>query len=198
MNLLLLTLTLLTTTLTTATPTPRQDSLVWPYETYRYWVQTGNWKLDPQDQLLVVKNGNAADETTTIVTFNIPTTADGHKCKLLFDLWDRDVSSGSKQADVFTATRPTGASASDSNTQSVSLQSVSKEVADVIVQSREEHVGRISVSAPGTADWVLAYQGYPEFDCPAGQMVGFEFVGVNDEVAIRWDIGVTGPRVQVL
>ncbi|EIT74523.1 hypothetical protein AO1008_05148 [Aspergillus oryzae 100-8] len=197
MNLLLLALTLLTT-LTSATPTPRQMNILYPYETYRYWVQSGNWKLDPQDQLLVVKNGNAADETTSIVTFNIPPAADGHKCKLLFDLWDRDVSSGSKQADVFTATRPTGASASDSDTGSVSLQSVSKEVADVIVQSRDEHVGRISVSAPGTADWVLAYQGYPEFDCPAGQIVGFEFVGVGDEVAIRWDIGVTGPRVQIL
>lgn len=197
MNLLLLTLTLLTT-LTSATPTPRQMNILYPYETYRYWVQSGNWKLDPQDQLLVVKNGNAADETTSIVTFNIPPAADGHKCKLLFDLWDRDVSSGSKQADVFTATKPTGASASDANTDSASLQSVSKEVADVIVQSRDEHVGRISVSAPGTADWVLAYQGYPEFDCPAGQIVGFEFVGVGDEVAIRWDIGVTGPRVQIL
>ncbi|KNG80191.1 hypothetical protein ANOM_011405 [Aspergillus nomiae NRRL 13137] len=114
MNLLLLTFTLLTT-LTTATPTPRQDSLLWPYATYRYWVQTGNWVLDPQDQLLVVKNGNAADETTSIVTFDIPATADGHKCKLLFDLWDRDVSTGSQLADVFTATKPTGASASASD-----------------------------------------------------------------------------------
>ncbi|GAB1201184.1 hypothetical protein BDV32DRAFT_158256 [Aspergillus pseudonomiae] len=196
MNLLLLTFTLLTT-LTTATPTPRQDSLLWPYATYRYWVQTGNWVLDPQDQLLVVKNGNAADETTSIVTFDIPATADGHKCKLLFDLWDRDVSTGSQQADVFTATKPTGASASASDS-GASLQSVSKQVAEVIVQSRDEHVGRIHVPKPGTADWVLAYQGYPEFDCPAGQMIGFEFVGVNDRVEIRWDIGVTGPRVQVL
>ncbi|OGM43288.1 hypothetical protein ABOM_008660 [Aspergillus bombycis] len=196
MNLLILTLTVLTT-LTTATPTPRQNALLWPYATYRYWVQTGNWVLDPQDQLLVVKNGNAADETTSIVTFDIPATAEGHKCELLFDLWPRDVSTGSQQADVFTATKPTGASVSASDS-GASLQSVSKQVADVIVQSRNEHAGRIYVPVPGTADWVLAYQGYPKFDCPAGQMIGFEFVGVNDEVSIRWDIGVTGPRVQVL
>ncbi|KAE8395811.1 hypothetical protein BDV23DRAFT_193600 [Aspergillus alliaceus] len=196
MNLLILTLF---AALTTATTLRRQDNLLYPYETYRYWVQTGNWKLDPQDQLLVVKNGKPADETTSIVTFHIPQTAEGHKCKLLFDLWARDVSTGSQQADVFTATKPTGASVADANSDSTaSLQSVSKEVADVIVQARDEHVGRIRVPAPGTADWVLAYQGYPEFECGGERMVGFEFVGVNDAVEIRWDIGVTGPRVQVL
>jgi hypothetical protein len=180
-------------------PVRRDDSLLWPYATYRYWVQTGRWKEDPQDQLLVVKNGNQAEETTTIVTFSIPPSAQGHTCKLLFDLWDRDVSTGSQQADVFTATKPTGATFSANDADSAaSLQTVSKETAEVIVQSRNEHVGRIQVTAPGTANWIQSYHGYPEFACPAGQMVGFEFVGVNDQVTIRWDIGVTGPRVQVL
>ncbi|KAF7590362.1 hypothetical protein BBP40_002965 [Aspergillus hancockii] len=191
--------TLLLTTLASAAntfrPIRRDPTLLYPYATYRYWVQSGQWKEDPQDQLLVLKNGNAADETTTIVTFDIPASATGRTCTLLFDLWDRDVSTGSQQADVFTATKPRGASIS--STDVGATHSLSKETAEVIVQSRDRHVGRIRVTAPGTAEWVMSYEGYPTFECPAGQMVGFEYVGVNDAVAIRWDIGVTGPRVQV-
>ncbi|KAL4892235.1 hypothetical protein BDV59DRAFT_202751 [Aspergillus ambiguus] len=171
----------------------RQESLLWPYSTYRYWVNSGQWKEDPQDQLLIVKNGVLADETTTIVTFNIPTDLEGHTCKLLFDLWDRDVSTGTQEADVFTATKPTGAERS-----AVSLKTVAKQTAEFVVQSRDKHVGRIHITAPGTADWIQTYEGYPEFECPAGQVVGFEFVGVGDDVSVRWDIGVTGPRVQVV
>ncbi|KAE8154698.1 hypothetical protein BDV25DRAFT_135617 [Aspergillus avenaceus] len=179
-----------------ATPLTTRADLLYPYATYRYWVNTGNFKEDPQDQLLVNKNGNLADETTGIVTFNIPSSASGHKCKLLFDLWARDVSTGSQSADVFTATKPTGASISAEG--DAALKVLSKETAEVVVQSRDRHVGRIKAVIPGSAEWTMAYEGYPEFDCPAGQMVGFEFVGVGDAVAIRWDIGVTGPRVQVV
>ncbi|KAA8648090.1 hypothetical protein EYZ11_006164 [Aspergillus tanneri] len=173
-----------------------QDNLLYPYATYRYWVQTGQFKEDPQDQLLVVKNGNPADETTTIVTFDVTPDLQGKRCKLLFDLWERDVSTGSNQTDVFTATKPTGASLQSKDKAAV--QALSRETAEMVVQSRDVHTGRIKVTAPGQAEWVLSYDGYPEFDCPAGTMAGFEFVGVYDEVAIRWDIGVTGPRVQVL
>ncbi|PLB51281.1 hypothetical protein P170DRAFT_425526 [Aspergillus steynii IBT 23096] len=179
-------------------PHARADTLLYPYRTYRYWAQSGDFKEDPQDQLLVVKNGKPAEETTTIVTFDIGANLEGRKCKLLFDLWERDVSTGSQQADVFTATKPTGASAKEGEVSIQAVAAASKEVAEVIVQSRDEHVGRIKVTAPGVADWIMSYGGYPEFDCPAGEMAGFEFVGVSDEVAIRWDIGVTGPRVQVL
>ncbi|KAH8429375.1 uncharacterized protein LDX57_007039 [Aspergillus melleus] len=189
-------------TLATAASLPhaaRADTLLYPYRTYRYWVQSGVFKEDPQDQLLVLKNGNQAEETTTIVTFDISPDLQGRRCKLLFDLWERDVSTGSQQADVFTATKPTGAQAKEDGEVSVqAVAAASKEVAEVIVQSRDEHIGRIKVAAPGVAEWVMSYDGYPEFDCPAGEMAGFEFVGVNDQVAIRWDIGVTGPRVQVL
>ncbi|GES66510.1 hypothetical protein ATEIFO6365_0015005500 [Aspergillus terreus] len=175
------------------TKVQRQDSLLWPYATYRYWVNSGQWKEDPQDQLLVVKNGVLADETTTIVTFDIPADVAGRTCKLVFDLWDRDVSTGTQQADVFTATKPTGAERA-----AVSVETVSKQTAEFVVQSRDKHVGRIRVTAPGTANWIQSYQGYPEFECPAGQMVGFEFVGAGDNMSLRWDIGVTGPRVQVV
>ncbi|KAE8355477.1 hypothetical protein BDV28DRAFT_146149 [Aspergillus coremiiformis] len=189
MYLLILILAL---TLATATTPPTHDqTTLWPSETYRYWVQTGQWKLDPEDDLLIVKNTNPADETTAIVTFNIPETAAGHKCTLLFDLGADDISTGSQQVDVFTATKPTGALAESD------LRSVSRQV-DGIVWSRDAHVGRISVAAPGSARWILASLGYPGFDCPAGRVVGFEFVGVNDQVAMQWDTEVSGPRVRVL
>ncbi|KAI9039293.1 uncharacterized protein KD926_009735 [Aspergillus affinis] len=189
-------------TLATATRLPhaaRADTLLYPYSTYRYWVQSGDFKEDPQDQVLVLKNGNQAEETTTIVTFDISPDLEGKRCKLLFDLQERDLATGSKQADVFTATKPTGAQAKkEGEVSTQAVAAASKEVAKVIVQLRDEHAGRIKVAAPGVAEWVMSYDGYPEFDCPAGKLAGFEFVGVNDQVAIRWDIGVTGPRVQVL
>ncbi|EEH34302.1 hypothetical protein PAAG_05351 [Paracoccidioides lutzii Pb01] len=168
----------------------RQNDLIYPHRTFRYWVQTGALKEDPQDQLLVVKNGVAADETTTIVTFEVSSDLEGRRCKLLFDLWPRDVSTGSKQADVFTVINPP--------TQDFSAETVSRWRPAALAEtqrSRDIHQGRISVNVPGSAVWIQSFHGYPEFDCPAGKLFALEYVGVNDEVAIRWDIGVTGPRI---
>lgn len=174
----------------------RDEPLIYPYATYRYWVATGQIKEDPQDQLLIVKNGVAADETTTIVTFDFAPELEGRTCKLLFDLWDRDVSTGSQTADVFSVIDPPDSrSGSGSNSD---LSATSFETALALAQSRDQHVGRIHVPKPGTAEWVMSYYGWPEFPCPAGQLIGIEYVGVGDNVEIRWDIGVTGPRVQVL
>ncbi|KAL2851560.1 hypothetical protein BJY01DRAFT_244894 [Aspergillus pseudoustus] len=150
----------------------RQEAILWPHRTYRYWIATGAWKEDPQDQLLVVKDSNPLNESSTLVTWEVPADLAGRTCRLIFDLWDRDVSTGSQTADVFTSIEP---------------------------GRRDQHVGRIWVPKPGAAEWVFTLGGrVPEFACPAGELIGFEFVGVSDAVEIRWDIGVTGPRVLVL
>ncbi|KAL2859899.1 uncharacterized protein BJX67DRAFT_368529 [Aspergillus lucknowensis] len=152
-------------------PHSNPDTLIWPYRTYRWWVYDGHSKDDPQDQLLVVKDSNPRNESTALVTFDIAPELEGRKCKLILDLWDRDVSTGSQTADVFSSVSP---------------------------GNRDQHHGRVVVPKPGSAEWVLAMHGMPDFECPAGELIGFEFVGVGEEVGIRWDIGATGPRVQVL
>jgi hypothetical protein len=172
---------LATATLATAAAVPsagdahtlesRQETIVWPEATYRYWISSGASKLDPQDQLLVVKDRYPANESSTLTTFSIPPDVAGRTCKLNFDLWDRDHSTGSQTLDVFTSVSP---------------------------GHRDQHVGRIWVPKPGAAEWVFSFHGLPEFECPAGEVIGFEFVGVGDAVEVRWDIGVTGPRVFVL
>ncbi|KAL2826648.1 hypothetical protein BDW59DRAFT_160836 [Aspergillus cavernicola] len=174
MKLSVISLLLTAATLAAATPLSlenRQDTILWPHRTYRWWLWNGAIKEDPQDQLLVVKDTNPRNESSTLVTFDIAPELEGRTCKLIFDLWDRDVSTGSQTADVFTSVNP---------------------------GNRDQHVGRVYVPKPGSAEWVFAYQGLPTFKCPAGELTGFEFVGVGDEVEIRWDIGVTGPRIQVL
>ncbi|KAF5024514.1 hypothetical protein F66182_3454 [Fusarium sp. NRRL 66182] len=165
------------------------DTIIYPAGTYRYWVETGKTISDPQDQLLIVKNGKTADETTTIVTFEFDETARGKTCMLLFDLWDRDVSTGSKTLDVFTYSDPPSGPGTFSAADAAEWASLN---------SRDNHVGRIKVPKPGVATWEQSYQGWPRIPCPAGQLIGVEFVGVGDGVEVRWDIGVTGPRFRVL
>ncbi|KAJ3469597.1 hypothetical protein MRS44_003662 [Fusarium solani] len=82
------------------------EDIIFPAGTYRRWVQSGKIVQDPQDQLLIVKNGKAADETTTIVTFNFDQSTEGKTCELIFELWDRDVSTGTQTLDVFTWSDP--------------------------------------------------------------------------------------------
>lgn len=164
-------------------PIPPQD-LIWPAETYRYWVKTGETQLDPPEGL-VQKNGNQDEEITTLVNFQFPADLEGRTCRLRFDLWPRDTSEGSQRADVFTSLAPEGFSIASDGVWPPG-------------NKRDEHVGRIFVTAPGSAVWEQSYHGFPEFPCPAGRVFGGEFVGVGDEDKIIWDIGVTGPRIQVL
>lgn len=160
------------------------NDIIYPAGTYRRWIQTGTIVQDPQDQLLIVKNGNAADETSTIVTFDFDASTQGKTCELIFELWDRDVSTGTQTLDVFTYSDPPA-----------NLQQVSGFAS---ILSRDNHVGRVVVPKPGNATWVQAYQGWPTIPCPTGQHIGVEYVGVGDRVEVRWDIGVTGPRFKVL
>ena len=163
--------------------TPRQNTILWPHRTYRRWVQTGELKTDPQDQHLIVKNGNQAEETTAIVSFQFDESTKGKKCQLLFRLWPRDVSTGSRLLDVFTYKN-----LPDDEVGTLKMR----------VLERHEHVGRIKAEIVEEAEWVLQYDGWPVIECPAGETIGVEYVGVGDDVVVRWDIGVTGPRFQVL
>ncbi|KFH41606.1 hypothetical protein ACRE_076790 [Hapsidospora chrysogenum ATCC 11550] len=178
-----------------AAPTPDTrsadtTSILYPAGTYRYWVQSGKIKEDPQDQLLVVKNGKAADETTTIVTFDFDPSTQGKTCELIFELWDRDVSRGTRTLDVFTYSDPPG---------TVKTLASAADVARwASIKSRDNHVGRVKVPKPGNATWEMSFQGWPRIPCPAGRRIGVEYVGAGDRVAVRWDIGVTGPRFRVL
>ncbi|KAK3291403.1 uncharacterized protein B0H64DRAFT_244917 [Chaetomium fimeti] len=156
--------------------------ILYPSGTYRNWVQTGNIIQDPQDQLLVVKNGIPVEETTAIVTFDFPTDSQGKKCELIFELWgDRDHSTGSQTLDVFTYSDPPRV-----------LSDFAAEL-----KGRDVHVGRIVAPLQDNATWIQSYHGYPVIDCPAGQYLGFQYVGVDDAVEVRWDIGVTGPRFRI-
>ncbi|RJE24492.1 hypothetical protein PHISCL_03184 [Aspergillus sclerotialis] len=169
----------------------REDDKMYPHATFRRWVSTGQLVEDPQDQLLVVRNNNPAEETTAIVTFDFDPSLEGRTCKLMFELWARDTSTGSQTVDVFSTIDPP-------SSQSMSVAEASKALVMKMTQSRGEHMGRIKVPAPGTAEWIQSYHGMPEFPCPAGQLMGWEFVGVGEDITLQWDIGVTGPTVQVL
>lgn len=159
--------------------------LIWPSNTYRFWVQSKEVIQDPQNQLLVVRNDNLNDETTTIVTFAPRPDLEGRTCRLRFDLWDRDVSTGSHKADVFSWVGvPVG-------TFSVANLAVNRPA------YRDEHKGRITLPKPGMAEWIQSYDGYPEFPCPQ-ELMAVEFVSVGDKLELRWDIGVTGPRIEIL
>ncbi|KAH6974699.1 hypothetical protein EDB80DRAFT_595353, partial [Ilyonectria destructans] len=104
-------------------------------------------------------------------------------------LWDRDVSTGSKKLDVFTYSDP------PNGVQAFSAADAARWAE---IKSRDNHVGRIIAPKPGNATWETSFQGWPNIPCPAGQLIGVEYVGVGDNVKVRWDIGVTGPRFQVL
>lgn len=168
----------------------RDGAFIYPSATYRRLVSTGELEPDPQGELLVVKDGKAAHEATTIVTFDfdsVSSSLQGKTCKLLFGLGNGDVSTGSQTVDLFAYVDP----------PSSSEESASKRE-EPAMKWRDAQLGRIHVTAPGTADWIMSYYGLPEFECPTKGQQGMEIVGVNDAVTMRWDIGVTGPMVQVL
>ncbi|KAL4883494.1 hypothetical protein BJY04DRAFT_216316 [Aspergillus karnatakaensis] len=166
------------TALAASTPlSPRQTTILYPYRTYRYWINSGSVKEDPQDQLLVVKDRSPSNESSTLTTFWIPPEYAGRTCKLVIDLWDRDHSTGTQTVDVFTSVAP---------------------------GRRDNNIGRVYLPKPGRGEWVSRFGWSEEFECPVGGegegegLIGFEFVGAGDEVEVRWDIGVTGPLIHVL
>lgn len=157
----------------------RSTRFVSPKDTFLHYINTGVTNHDVYGRPLVVKNGKAAEETSAVVTFSFDGSFSGRRCRLRFDTSSGDVSKGSQQLDIFSVINP----------PTWPIQQPF---------SRDRHRGRIYVSVPGAAQWVQGYDGYPEFDCPVNQLIGYEFVGVYDYDIIDWHVGATGPRIEVL
>lgn len=67
---------------------------------------------------------------------------------------------------------------------------------------RKGHLGRLEIPAGGgKATWVMAFGNYltsPRSPCPpAGTVEGFEFVGVGDNIDVKWTQG-TGKGVRIM
>lgn len=161
---------------------------VFPSGTYVRYINSGETVSDPQDQLLVVKNGNFEDESSTIVTFQFDEDTEGLTCQLNFELSEDDTSTGTKTMDVFTWTNP----------EDLEALIAGENLKKPETKSRDEQAGRVAVSAPGRAGWTMTYGDWPAIPCPAGQLIGIEYVGVGDRVEVGWDSGVTGPRFWVI
>lgn len=159
-----------------------------PAGTYRRYINSGETISNPQDQPLVVKNGNFEDETSTIITFRFDEDTEGLICQLNFELSDEDTSKGTKTMDVFTWTNP----------EDLEALTTGKVLKKPQTKSRDEQAGRVVVSAPGRAGWSMSYGDWPAIPCPAGQLIGVEYVGAGEEVEVGWEVGVTGPRFWVI
>ncbi|KAF3481215.1 uncharacterized protein GIQ15_03974 [Arthroderma uncinatum] len=157
----------------------RGSQLVLPKDTFLHYINTGVTNHDIYGRPLVVKNGKASEETSAVATFQLGSSVSGHRCRLRFDTAAGDISKGSQQLDIFSVINP----------PTWPLQNSF---------SRDQHRGRIYVPLPGQAQWIQGYNGYPEFDCPVNQLFGFEFVGVYDYDIVDWNVGSTGPRIEVL
>lgn len=166
----------------------RQNTEVLPEGTYRRYINTGETISDPEDQPFVVKNGNFEDETSTIVTFNFDEDTEGKTCELNFKLGEEDVSKGTKTMDIFTWTNPGDLEALIAGT------TINNEMS---IKSRNQQAGRVIVSAPGNAEWTMSYNGWPSIPCPAGELIGIEYVGAGEGVEVGWESGSTGPRFVV-
>ena len=168
----------------------RQDfEVVFPSHIIRRFIESGELVEEkPLAHSVVVKNGNAADEVSAITTFDFDESTKGKKCQLHFELQEgRDTSDGSERMDIFIYKNLPGGAAPTKKT--------------VSVKERDEHVGRIHAplgEAGDDATWEQAYEGWPEIDCPAGETLGLEFVGVGDEINVKWTETKTGPSFRVL
>ena len=164
-------------------PLETREELIYPTTTSQYNVWTGAVTYNTQQGLIHKSNGQSAD-ITTLVTFDFPSTLAGRTCAFIFELDDTATLSGSKRAQVFTSLAP--AYATTTTWPHGNL--------------RDQHLGDLLFNKPGRATVEATYgdanlNGFP---CPAGQTIGGELVGRWDEVKVRWDVNLAGPRIKVL
>ncbi|KAF2877556.1 hypothetical protein BDV95DRAFT_559548 [Massariosphaeria phaeospora] len=146
----------------------------------QYSISTGAINYDTATGL-VSKTGDGKD-TSTLATFDIPPSLKGYTCSLHFylDAGDSVASvSGSGLIDVYSSLKPAPAY-------------------DVPAwgppgNQRDQHYGRLSVVEAGEA---TVQEGHPVtvkgFPCPGEGPVGFEIVGVYDQVGVAWDPTYSG------
>jgi len=145
----------------------------------QYNVWTGAISFDTSEGK-IFKDGRQPD-ITTLVTFDFPDWTEGRQCEFTFELDSTAQLSGSKLFDVFTSLGPATESTKDWPHGNL----------------RDQHAGRMRAFLPGFAEWVFGVGPSPKFDCPTGQTLAGELVGVYDVDHIEWDNSVAGPRIHV-
>lgn len=174
---------------TLAAPTPgalarRYIEELYPDFTSQYNVGTGAITYDTGVGLISKSPTNGGQDTTTLVTFNIPAAwASFSTCRIVFTSATTSSVSGSRRADVFTSISPA--------TQSTASWPPGN--------LRDVHVGRLLAAAGAEATWEQSFVG-PDIPCAeiAGRAYGGELVGVWDSDYITWTAGVDGPKVVVV
>ena len=115
---------------------------------------------------------------TTAVSFSVPSSWMGKNCGLALQI---DACTAPKEIDIFT-TLPLqlATGSSDGN-------------------HRDQFVGRFVVRGHKIAFWELTTDRGPEFPCPAGDIIGYELVGVSNMGELTWRIdGAFGPAMSRL
>ncbi|KAF7509065.1 hypothetical protein GJ744_008460 [Endocarpon pusillum] len=162
----------------------RYTKELYPDYTSQYNVGTGAITYNTKVGLISKSPTNGGQDTTTLVTFNVPAEWSAYTtCRIVFTSAATSSVLGSGRADVFTSLSP--ATHSTASWPPGNL--------------RDIHVGRL-LAAPGTeATWEQSYVG-PDIPCAelAGHAYGGELVGVYDSDYITWTPGKDGIKIVVV
>jgi hypothetical protein len=172
--------------MTSALATPNIQ--IRPTALSEYTVSTGAITYNTTTGTIYKNGGSSSDpDITTLITFDIPSSAAGKTCSFVFDLnnclhCNPSPPTGTATFDVYTSLAP-----ADHSTVSWPSGNL-----------RDQYVGRMQAVKPGSAVWL---DGYPQegkaFPCPAGQLLAGELVGVGDSVDVQWDGIGEGPYIRV-
>jgi len=166
---------------TSAVPTPGYwapptGSVISPTTISQYTVWTGAIKYNVQYGK-IFKDGHTSD-ITTLVTFDIPSAAQGKQCTFHFSLDSTATLTGTGVFDLFTSQAP--ATHDTTSWPSGNL--------------RDNQVGRLKAVLNGEATFL---DGFPtageSFPCPYGYELAGELVGTGDADDIEWNGLLAGP-----
>ncbi|KAH7120740.1 hypothetical protein B0J11DRAFT_507796 [Dendryphion nanum] len=182
-------------TLTTAAPVakpepepvpafPSGSNVITPREISLY--NTGNGAITYRSGTgRVLKTGTGSD-TTTLITFDIPSAAVGRTLEFGFtlDTAASSVVSGSQLLDVYKSLGP-------------ATRTTTGWGQGVPGNQRDQHQGRLRVVRGGEATYLTQAQGFPviakSFAAPSAPgVLAFELVGVYDRDEVSWDAAVNG------
>jgi hypothetical protein len=162
-------------------PAP-QHYTVLPKVTSKYYANNGAVDYDISQATVSRHTGNNGRDTSALVTFQIPAEYASKQCQFVFDMsatssW----SSGTKQADIYTALAPVTASTTSWPQGNL----------------RDTYLGRLEANIGGFS--TIQAGPYGKFPCSiaAGKIFGGEVVPVGDDVEISWVVGVNGPKIIV-
>jgi len=158
-----------------------RDNVIRPSVTSNYNVWTG--AVTYNTGAGVVHKSYKDADITTLVTFDFPASTQGKQCELIFDLDATATASGSQRVQVFSSLKP--ATGSTTTWPSGNL--------------RDQQLGSLYFPAPpSTGVWEeTGTTSSGKFPCPAGQTLAGEIVGRWDQVDIKWNAAVSGPKIVV-